>query len=112
MWMAHMKYFLNNDVSVVASYADLEPYKRGNKADQYRFRPVIASLRYNIFHHLPFTPYLTAGAGYTFNKHEVPGLATTKWNCFAYQAGLGLEFFITEGTSFGAEALYHSFEGE
>ncbi len=112
MWTAHMKYFLNNDFSVVASYADLEPYMRGNKEDQYRFRPVIASLRYNLFHHLPISPYLTAGAGYAWNKHETPGLDTVKWSGFAYQAGIGFEFFITEGTSFGAEALYHSFEGD
>src|SRR5665213_2308126 len=64
-WSGHIQYFLNNDVSVLASYADLEPYARGNKADQFRFRPIVGSLRYNIFHHLPFTPYLTAGAGYS-----------------------------------------------
>src|ERR1700745_1128834 len=44
MWTAHMKYFLNNDFSVVASYADLEPYRRGQKQDFYRFRPVVGSL--------------------------------------------------------------------
>ena len=62
MWTANMKYFLNNDFSVVASYADLEPYRRENKQDYYRFRPLVASLRYNLFHHLPVTPYLTAGS--------------------------------------------------
>ena len=34
-----------------------------------------------------------------------------KWNGFTWRRGVGLEFFITEGTSIGAEALYHSFEG-
>ncbi len=110
MWTAHMKYYINNDVSVIASYADLEPYARGNKGDQYRFRPIVGSVRYNFFHHLPFTPYLTAGAGYSTNKHEISGSSTDKWDGFTYQGGLGLEFFITEGTSLGAEALYHHFE--
>src|SRR6185312_8993816 len=59
MWTAHMKYFINNDFSVVASYADLEPYRRGDKGDNFRFRPIVGSLRYNFFHHLPFTPYIT-----------------------------------------------------
>jgi outer membrane protein OmpA-like peptidoglycan-associated protein/opacity protein-like surface antigen len=110
MWTANAKYYLNNDVAIVASYADLEPYARGDKQDQFRFRPMIASLRYNFLHHLPVTPYITAGAGYSINKHEAPGVVATKWSGFAYQAGLGLEFFITEGTSLGVEALYHSFE--
>jgi outer membrane protein OmpA-like peptidoglycan-associated protein/opacity protein-like surface antigen len=112
MWTGHIKYFLNNNVSLVASYADLDPYRRGNKGDTYRFRPIVGSVRYNIFRHLPFTPYLTAGAGYAINKHEVPGLDTVKWDGFTYQGGLGLEFFITEGTSLGAEALYHHFEAD
>jgi len=112
MWTGNIKYYLNNDVSVVASYADLEPYRRGNNQDFYRFRPVVASLRYNFFHHLPFTPYATAGAGYAWNDHQIPNSDTVRWKGFTYQAGLGLEFFITEGTSLGAEALYHSFEGE
>ena len=107
-----MKYFINNDFSVVASYADLEPYRRGDKGDNFRFRPIVGSLRYNFFHHLPFTPYITAGAGYSINKHEFPVAVATKWNGFTYQAGLGIEFFITEGTSLGAEALYHSFVGD
>jgi opacity protein-like surface antigen len=111
-WSGHLQYFLNNDVSVLASYADLEPYKRGVSADQFHFRPMVASLRYNIFHHLPFTPYITAGAGYSINRHEIPSQVSVKWGGFTYQAGLGAEFFITEGTSIGAEALYHSFEAD
>jgi outer membrane protein OmpA-like peptidoglycan-associated protein/opacity protein-like surface antigen len=112
MWTAHMKYFLNKNFSVVASYANLEPHLEGNKLDSYRLRPIVGSLRYNFFHNLPFSPYLTAGAGYSRNKHEVPNAATTKWEGFTYQGGLGLEFFITEGTSLGAEALYHHFEAD
>ncbi len=111
MWTAHMKYFLNDAVSVVASYADLEPYARGNRLDSYRFRPIVGSLRYNLFHHLPVSPYLTAGAGYSLNKREAPGIVAQKWGDFTWQGGLGLEFFITEGTTLGAEALYHHFEG-
>jgi outer membrane protein OmpA-like peptidoglycan-associated protein len=112
MWTANAKYFLNNDFSVVASYADLEPYRRGNNLDTFRFRPIVGSIRYNFIHHLPFTPYLTLGAGYSTNKHEVPGQPTVKWDGLALQGGLGLEFFITEGTSIGAEALYHNFAAE
>lgn len=111
-WAAHVQYFLNNDVSILASYADLEPYRRGNKGDQFHYRPIVGSVRYNLFHHLPFTPYLTAGAGYSTNRHEIPNAPTVKWDGFTYQAGLGLEFFVTEGTSLGAEALYHHFEGD
>jgi outer membrane protein OmpA-like peptidoglycan-associated protein len=75
-------------------------------------RPIVASVRYNLFHHLPFTPYITAGAGYSMNNHQMPNTPTVKWDGFTYQAGVGMEFFITEGTSLGAEALYHSFEGD
>lgn len=112
MWTGNIKYFLNNDFSVVASYADLEPYARGNNQDFYRFRPLVGSLRYNLFHHLPISPYLTAGAGYAWNEREAPGIVAQTWNAFTFQAGIGFEFFITEGTSLGAEALYHNFVGQ
>ena len=112
MWTANIKYFINNDVSVVASYADLEPYARGDNQDFYRFRPIVASVRYNIFHHLPISPYLTAGAGYSFNEREAPGITAQQWSNAVLQAGVGFEFFITEGTSLGAEALYHNFVGQ
>lgn len=112
MWTANMKYFINNDVSIVASYADLEPYARGDSQDFYRFRPIVASIRYNIFHHLPITPYLTAGAGYSFNEREAPGIVAQQWSEATLQGGVGFEFFITEGTSLGVEALYHNFIGQ
>ena len=110
MWTGNIKYAVNNDFSLVASYADLEPYRRGNNDDFFRYRPIVGSVRYNIFHHLPFSPYLTAGAGYSTNSHQVPGAVTTKWDGWTWQGGVGLEFFITEGTSLGAEALYHEFQ--
>lgn len=112
MWTANIKYFINNDFSIVASYADLEPYQRGDKADFYRFRPLVASVRYNIFHHLPFSPYMTIGAGYSWNQHQSPTAVADNWQGLALQGGVGLEFFITEGTSLGAEALYHNFVGQ
>jgi outer membrane protein OmpA-like peptidoglycan-associated protein len=112
MWTANAKYFINNDFSVVASYADLEPYQRGNKEDFYRYRPIVGSIRYNIFHHLPVSPYLTIGAGYSTNSHTIPGAQTVKWDGLALQGGVGFEFFITEGASLGAEALYHNFAAD
>ncbi len=108
-WSVNAKYFINNDVSVVLSYADLEPYARGNRQDFYRFRPIVGSVRYNIFHHLPITPYITAGAGYSTNKREAPGTIAQKWSDLTLQGGVGFEFFLTEGMSIGAEALYHDF---
>jgi outer membrane protein OmpA-like peptidoglycan-associated protein/opacity protein-like surface antigen len=112
MWQAHMKYFINNDVSLVASYANLEPHLRGNNDNSFRFRPIVGSVRYNFIHHLPFSPYLTVGAGYSINKHEFPNAQTNHWEGFTYQGGLGLEFFVTEGASLGVEALYHHFDAD
>jgi len=111
MWTAHVKYFLNNDLSVIASYADLHGRSR-TTAQDIHFRPLIASLRYNLFHHLPVTPYITAGAGVGFNRLENADGSDTKWTKFALQAGPGFEFFINEHNSIGAEALYHSFVGQ
>ena len=108
MWTAHIKYFINNDVSVVASYADLQAKNRTSPNDIH-FRPLIGSVRYNIFHHLPISPYLTAGAGVGFNRRENMDGSVTRWTKLALQGGVGFEFFINEHTSLGAEALYHNF---
>ena len=89
IWTGNLKYFINNDVSVVASYADLEPYRRGDSQDFYRYRPIVASVRYNIFHHLPISPYITGGVGYSFNEREAPGILTQQWSDLTMQAGGG-----------------------
>ncbi len=109
MWTAHMKYFMNEKLSLVASYADLHVRNKTTPNDIH-FRPLVGSVRYNIFHNLPISPYLTAGAGAAFNRLELPNGAATKWNKFTAQGGVGFEFFINQNTSFGAEALYHHFE--
>lgn len=111
MWTANMKYFVNNDVSLVASYADLHGKNRTSPNDVH-LRPLIGSVRYNIFHHLPISPYLTAGAGVGFNRKENPDGTDTTWTKLALQGGLGFEFFINEHNSVGVEALYHNFVGE
>ncbi len=108
IWTVHTAYFLNNDVSLVASYADLQAKSRTSASDLH-FRPIVGSLRYNFFHHLPFTPYITAGAGASFNRQETTAGPETSWTGFTAQGGLGLEFFINEYTSIGAEGLYHDF---
>src|SRR5436190_49211 len=84
MWTAHVKYFVNDLVSVVASYADLQPHNRTNGLPIH-FRPVIGSVRLNVFHHLPFTPYLTAGAGVSMNKREFFNAPANKWTKLAMQ---------------------------
>ncbi len=109
MWTTHLQYYLNNDLALVASYADLRARSR-TTPDDIHFRPLVGSVRYNIFHHLPITPYVTAGAGVGFNKMELPNGATARWNKLTAQGGLGFEFFLNENTSIGAEALYHHFE--
>jgi outer membrane protein OmpA-like peptidoglycan-associated protein len=108
MWTAHLKYDIDDSFAVVASYADMQPYNR-TTSQPIRFRPIMGSLRYNLFRHLPFTPYLTAGAGVSINKKDIPGAPSVKWDALALQGGAGLEFFINQGTSLGAEALYHNF---
>lgn len=109
MWTAHTKYYLNDNFSLVASYADLHVRNKTSPNDIH-FRPLVGSFRYNIFRNLPISPYLTAGAGVGFNRLELPNGAVTRWNKLAAQGGLGFEFFINQNTSFGAEALYHHFE--
>ncbi|OGR89021.1 MAG: hypothetical protein A2992_04305 [Elusimicrobia bacterium RIFCSPLOWO2_01_FULL_59_12] len=108
MWTAHTKYFIDNDVSFVVSYADLQAKNRTSASDLH-FRPLVGSLRYNLFHHLPFTPYITAGAGASFNRQENTDGSVTRWTQLAAQGGLGLELFINEHTSIGVEGLYHNF---
>ena len=108
MWTVHASYFINNDVSVIASYADLQAKSRTSASDLH-FAPLVGSVRYNLFHHLPFTPYLTAGAGASFNRQETTAGPESTWTGFTAQGGLGLEFFINEYTSIGAEGLYHDF---
>lgn len=108
MWTVHASYFINNDVSVMASYADLQAKSRTSASDLH-FAPLVGSVRYNLFHHLPFTPYLTIGAGASFNRQEKTAGPETTWTQFTAQGGLGLEFFINEYTSIGAEGLYHDF---
>src|ERR1039457_3817894 len=48
MWTVHTSYFINNDVSVIASYADLQAKSRTSASDLH-FRPLVGSLRYNFF---------------------------------------------------------------
>jgi outer membrane protein OmpA-like peptidoglycan-associated protein len=108
MWTTHVKYDIDDSFAVVASYSDMQPYSR-TTGEPIRFRPIIGSLRYNLFQHLPFTPYLTAGTGVSINKKEIPNAPAVKWDALALQGGVGLEFFINQGTSLGAEALYHNF---
>src|ERR1039457_6652060 len=48
MWTVHTMYFINNDVSIVASYADLQAKSRTSSSDLH-FRPLVGSLRYNFF---------------------------------------------------------------
>ncbi len=108
MWTVNAKYFLNDRFSLVASYADMQPYNRTTSLP-IRFRPIIGSVRYNLFEHLPVTPYVTVGAGVSINKMDVPDAPSVKWDKFAFQGGVGLEFFINQGTALGVEALYHSF---
>lgn len=108
MWTVHTSYFINNDVSVKVSYADLQAKSRTSASDLH-FAPLVGSVRYNLFHHLPFTPYITAGAGASFNRQETTAGPESKWTQFTAQGGLGLEFFINEYTSIGAEGLYHDF---
>src|ERR1700687_1042188 len=111
MWTVNAKYFLNDNWSVVGSYSDLQPYNRTTGLP-IRFRPIIGSFRYNIFHGLPITPYVTAGAGVSMNKKDVPGAPSIKWDKLALQGGMGFEFFINQGTALGVEALYHNFIAE
>src|ERR1019366_489195 len=108
IWTVHTMYFINNDVSVVASYADLQAKSRTSPSDLH-FAPIVGSVRYNLFHHLPFTPYVTVGAGASFNRQETTAGPENTWTGFTAQGGLGLEFFINEYTSIGAEGLYHDF---
>jgi outer membrane protein OmpA-like peptidoglycan-associated protein/opacity protein-like surface antigen len=111
MWTAHMKYFINDNISLVGSYADIMTENRSN-AQHSQFRPIIASVRYNIFHNLPISPYLTAGAGVSRNKIERPVGENLEFTKFAWQSGVGMEFFVNQGTSLGVEALYHDIRGE
>jgi outer membrane protein OmpA-like peptidoglycan-associated protein/opacity protein-like surface antigen len=111
MWTAHVKYYVNDLVSVVGSYADLQPQSRTTGLP-IRFRPIVASVRLNLFHHLPVSPYLTAGGGLSINKKDIPNAPSIKWDKLTFQGGMGLEFFINQGTSLGAEALYHNFVAE
>lgn len=111
MWTVNAKYFINDRFSVVASYADMQPYSRST-GEPIRFRPIIGSVRYNLFTHLPITPYITIGAGDSINKKDIPGAPSVKWEKLALQGGAGFEFFINQGTSLGVEALYHNFVAE
>jgi len=108
LWTVQSMYFLNNNASVVVSYADLQAKSRTSASDMH-FRPLVGSLRYNLFHNLPFTPYITGGVGVAFNRKEKTDGTESKWTQMTYQGGLGLEFFINEHTSIGAEGLYHHF---
>jgi len=108
MWTVNAKYFLTDRYSLVASYADMQPYSR-TTGEPIRFRPIIGSVRYNLFEHLPITPYITAGAGVSINKMDVPDEPSVKWEKLALQGGGGFEFFINQGTALGVEALYHNF---
>lgn len=106
MWTAHMKYFLTDDFSIVASYADMFAEERtGDRHIQ--FRPIVGSLRYNIFKGLPISPYVTAGAGVSRNRRERADGPNVEWTKLTWQGGVGLEFFVNQNTSIGAEALYH-----
>ncbi len=111
MWTVNAKYFLSDRFSLVASYADMQPYNRKTGLP-IRFRPIIGSVRYNLFEHLPITPYITVGAGVSINKKDIPGGPSIKWDKAAFQGGAGLEFFINQGAALGVEALYHNFVGE
>jgi outer membrane protein OmpA-like peptidoglycan-associated protein len=106
MWTVHMKYFLTDDFSIVASYADMFAEERAAER-RIQFRPIIGSLRYHLFKGLPFTPYITAGAGVSRNRREVATGPNIEWTKLALQGGMGLEFFVNQNTSLGAEALYH-----
>lgn len=108
MWTAHTSYFINDSVSLVASYADLQAKNRTSASDLH-FRPLVGSVRLNLFRHLPFTPYMKVGAGASFNRQENTDGSETTWTQLTFQGGLGLEFFINEYTSIGAEGLYHDF---
>ena len=44
MWTVNAKYFINDRFSVVASYADMQPYSR-TTGEPIRFRPIIGSVR-------------------------------------------------------------------
>ena len=109
MWTVNAKYFLNDSFSLVASYADnaaLQPHNRRSLSGSV---PLLGLFVTTFFKHLPITPHITAGAGVSINKVDVPDAQSVKWNKFAFQGGAGLEFFINQGTALGVEALYHSF---
>src|ERR1700740_3407095 len=78
MWSAHVKYYVNDLFSVVGSYADLQPQNRTTGLP-IRFRPIVASVRLNLFHHLPVSPYLTVGGGISINKKDIPTGPSIKW---------------------------------
>lgn len=110
-WTAHLKYGLADEWSFVASYSDLL-VKDKTTEREIEFQPVIGSLRFHPFHKWPVSPYLTAGAGVSINRLEPLGAESVSWTKFAAQGGMGIEFFVNQGTSLGVEGLYHHIVGQ
>ncbi len=107
IWSGNVKVGIADDTMLVASYSNILVEDKTSKRDLL-LRPIVLSLRYYAFHNSPINPYITAGAGYSRNRRELPLPAEDQvFRKFAAQGGVGIEFFITPTASIGVEGLYH-----
>jgi len=111
MYSGYLSYGLGNNISLVANYANLETDVRGTD-QRLTFRPATLSLRFNMAPKWILNPYVRLGGGVSRNKREVPGSPDLEWTKMVGQGGAGLEVFVTQSTSFGAEATYNQVVAE
>jgi outer membrane protein OmpA-like peptidoglycan-associated protein len=107
----YIGYGLIDNLSLVASYSDLMVERHTNDL-RTRFRPVVLSLRFNLAPKWILNPYVIAGGGVSMNERENAAGPNDRWTKIVGRGGVGAEIFVTQSTSFGAEALYHQIVAE
>jgi len=108
LWEAHLKYGLNDDLSLILSYTNILLADKATGLNR-RFQPLVLGAQYHHFHEWVVSPYLLGGVGASFNKLVESTVITRRWTRFTAQVGVGFEYFLNQGTSIGFETKYHYF---